>query len=64
MRKIISGITGLTSMLLVMFGFVTCMCDTVDISKQLTTMLMGVTIILVGVGFGFISKEVSDVHTR
>lgn len=62
MRKVISTITALTSMFLVVFGFITCMCETADFSKQLTTMLMGVTIILVGVGFGFISKEVSNVR--
>ena len=60
MRKVISSITGLTSMFLVLFGFITCMCETADFSKQLTTMLMGLTIILVGVVFGFISKEVAE----
>ena len=60
MRRVISSITGLTCMFLVVFGFITCMCETEDFSKQLTTILMGVTIILVGVGFGFISKEVSN----
>lgn len=60
MRKVISSITGLMCMFLVLFGFIICMCETADFSKQLTTMLMGLTIILVGAGFGFISKEVSN----
>jgi hypothetical protein len=60
MRKIISGITGLMCMLLVLFGLITCMCETPDLDKQLTTLLMGVSIMLVGAGFGFISKEVSN----
>lgn len=60
MRKIISGITGLMCMMLVTFGFITCMCETADFRKQLTTMLMGITIIAIGTVFGFISKEVAE----
>ena len=64
MRKVISGIAGLTSMLLVLFGLVICMCDTADVDKQLSMMLMGFGIMAVGAVFGFISKEVGNVHTR
>ena len=64
MRRVISSITGLTSMFLVMFGFITCMCDTADLDKQLQTVCMGVAIIAIGTVLGFIAKEVSNVHTR
>lgn len=60
MRRVISTIAGLTSMSLVLFGLITCMCETPDLDKQLTTLLMGLTIMLVGAGFGFISKEVAE----
>ena len=62
MRRVISSITALTSMFLIMFGFICCMCETTDFNKQLTTMLTGVCIIAVGAVFGFISKEVSNVR--
>lgn len=60
MRKIISEIAMLAGVLLVLFGLVVCMCETPDLDKQLTTLLMGVSIMLVGAGFGFISKEVAE----
>ena len=60
MRKAISGITGLMCMLLVLFGLIICMCETPDWDKQLSMMLTGAGIMVVGVVFGFISKEVSN----
>ena len=64
MRRGISSITGLTSMFLILSGLIICMCETTDLDKQLMMMLMGVGIIAVGAVFGFIAKEVSNVHTR
>lgn len=64
MRKVISSIAGLTSMFLVLFGLIICMCEAEDLDKQLTVMLMGTGIMAVGAVFGFIAKEVSNVHTR
>lgn len=60
MRKVISGITSLMSMLLILFGIVISMCDTADASKQASVMLMGAIIMMVGAGFGFISMGVQD----
>ena len=59
-RRLISGITGLTSMLFIMFGLIVSMCDTADYSKQATTMLVGAGIMLIGVGIGYISMEVQN----
>ena len=64
MRKVVSGLAGLTSFLLVFAGLIICMCDTADLDKQLSVMLMGAGIMAVGALFGFIAKEVSNVHTR
>ena len=60
MRNIISKIAGLTSMFLVVFGFITCMCETADWDKQVQTMCMGIVIIAIGATLGFIAKEVSE----
>ena len=60
MRRVISSITGITSMLLVMFGFITCMCETTDLDKQLQTIGMGIVIMAIGATLGFIAKEVSE----
>ena len=60
MRKVISGIAGLTSMLLVLFGLVICMCETVDLDKQLTMMLMGAGIMAVGAVIGLLGKGVEE----
>lgn len=59
MRKVISGITGLTSFLLVFAGLIICMCDTADLDKQLSTMLMGAGIMVVGAVIGILAKGVS-----
>jgi hypothetical protein len=64
MRKVISGITGLTSMLLIMSGLIVCMCDTADLNRQAKMMLMGAGIMLVGALFGFISMGVQNVRSR
>ena len=60
-RRVISYIAELASLLIVMFGFIVCMCDTADAGKQLTMMFMGLSIMAVGAVFGFISKEVGNV---
>ncbi len=60
MRRIISGITGVASMLLVLFGLIISMCDMADYSKQAMMMLIGAGIMLMGVGFGYISMEVRN----
>lgn len=59
MRRVISGIAGLTSMLLVLSGLIICMCDTTDLDKQLSTMLMGAGIMVVGAVIGILAKGVS-----
>ena len=64
MRKVVSGLAGLTSFLLVFAGLIICMCDTADLDKQLSVMLMGAGIMAVGAVFGFISKEVGNVRSR
>ena len=60
MRKVVSGLTGLISFLLVFAGLIIGMCDTADLDKQLPVMLMGAGIMAVGTVFGFISKEVGN----
>lgn len=64
MRKAISGITGLVSMLLVLLGLIISMCDTPELDKQLMLMFAGAGIMLIGTAFGFISMEVRSGNTR
>lgn len=64
MRKVIKGLAGLTSFLLVLAGLVVCMCDTADLDKQLMTLCTGTGIMVVGVVIGFLAKGTGNVHTR
>ena len=60
MRRVISGITGITSAVFVLFGLAVCMCETADWDKQLQTIGMGIVIMAIGATLGFIAKEVSE----
>lgn len=60
MRNVISGITGLASMLLCFFGLIICSCDAPDWERQVTIMMMGISLLVVGALFGVISAEVAN----
>lgn len=57
MRKAISGITELIGTMLVILGFVVCMCETADFSNQLSTMVYGMIIIVAGAIICFLGTE-------
>ena len=56
MRKLISGFTEFTNMLLILFGFIVCMCETENLDKQLMTLCIGAGMIIVGALLGGLAK--------
>lgn len=64
MRKAIKGIAELSSVLLVLFGLIVCMCETVDLDKQLMMVFIGAGIMSIGAVIGLLEKGEEDVYSR
>ena len=48
MKNVVLGIIQFASILLIMFGFIVCMCETADFSSQIKTSLTGMCMIALG----------------
>lgn len=57
MRKIVSEIVELFGTMLVLLGFMVCMCETAEFSNQLSTMFYGIVIMVAGAIICFLGYE-------
>ena len=64
MRKIISGIGVLVGFLLIMLGFIVCMCETADLYEQMKSLVFGVLMMVIGTITCYFGKEGSEYYDR